>query len=82
MNIVGDFMNKKEILEEMKGKDFVLVGMSSLVVRGIFKKCDSIQFDTLSSFDVVDSIKCMKLEDCLSYFLELGDKAHYKKLKL
>ena len=75
-------MNKKEILEEMKDKDLVLAGMSSLVVRGIFKKCDGIESSDISSFDIVDSVKCMKLEDCLTYLFDNGDKVHYKKLKL
>lgn len=77
-------MNKKELLEEYAQLDSndVVVGMSSLVVRGIFKKCDSLEVEKKIPFDEVDSIKCMKLEECLSYLLEKGDKAHYKKLKL
>lgn len=77
-------MNKKELLEEIhlnKIED-VVVGMSSLVLRGIFKKCEKLETEKLPFYEEIDSIKCMKLEDCLSYLYDHGDKTHYKKLKL
>ena len=81
---VGDFMNKKDLLAEISSKNIqsVIAGKSSLVLRGILKKCDSLEVVDSDCYEEIDSIKCMKLEDALSYFLDHGDKASYKKLKL
>ena len=91
-------MNRKEIISYLKENsiDTVIMGISSLVLHGIIRKCEKIELNELqekndicvkneysiNGYDVIDEIKCMKLEDCLAYLFEIGDKKNYKKLKL
>lgn len=77
-------MNKKDILKYIEDNNItsVLVGECSLVLHGIIRKCSCISTFDISSYDVIDDIKCMKLVDCLKYFEDISDKKNYKKLKL
>ena len=90
-------MNRKEIISYLKDHsiDAVVMGISSLVLHGVIRKCDEIELNieeknencvkneySINGYDVIDEVKCMKLEDCLNYLLEIDDKKHYKKLKL
>ena len=76
-------MNRKEIIEKYNNSNDVLIGLSSLVLHKIIRKCDEIEVsNNIKEYDIIDGIKCMKLEDCLNYFDIIGDKKYYKKLKL
>lgn len=77
-------MNKKDILNFIlrESIDGVCSGTSSLVLRGILKKCEKVEFCSSKTYDVVEGVPCLPLEDVLSSFLENGDKKNYKKLKL
>lgn len=95
---IGDSMNRREIVSILKENsiDGIVMGISSLVLHGILRKCDVIELNEISNkneifqkneysingYDLIDDIKCMKLEDCLNYLLEIDDKKNYKKLKL
>ena len=95
---IGDSMNRREIVSILKENsiDGIVMGISSLVLHGIIRKCDVIELNEISNkneifqkneysingYDLIDDIKCMKLEDCLNYLLEIDDKKNYKKLKL
>ena len=93
---MGVVMNKKDIISIVSNFDDVIVsGISSLVMHGVIRKCDSIEIIgkcsskdciiidyKIDSYDEIDGIKCMNLNDCLNYFFELGDKKNYKKLEL
>ena len=76
-------MNRKEIIEKYNNSNDVLIGLSSLVLHKIIRKCDEVEVsNNIKEYDIIDGIKCMKLEDCLNYFDIIGDKKYYKKLKL
>ena len=76
-------MNRKEIIEKYNNSNDVLIGLSSLVLHKIIRKCDEVEVsNNIKEYDIIDGIKCMKLEDCLNYFDDIGDKKYYKKLKL
>ena len=76
-------MNRKEIIEKYINSNDVLIGLSSLVLHKIIRKCDEVEVsNNIKEYDIIDGIKCMKLEDCLNYFDIIGDKKYYKKLKL
>ena len=77
-------MNKKDILKYIEDNNItsVLVGECALVLHGITRKCSCVEILDISSYDVIDNIKCMKLDDCLKYFEDVSDKKNYKKLKL
>ena len=76
-------MNRKEIIEKYNNSNDVLIGLSSLVLHKIIRKCDEVEVsNNIKEYDIINGIKCMKLEDCLNYFDIIGDKKYYKKLKL
>ena len=76
-------MNRKEIIEKYINSNDVLIGLSSLVLHKIIRKCDEVEVsNNIKEYDIINGIKCMKLEDCLNYFDIIGDKKYYKKLKL
>ncbi len=76
-------MNRKEIIDKYSSSDDILIGLCSLVLHKIIKKCDKVEVSiNIKEYDIIDGIKCMKVDDCLNYFDNIGDKKNYKKLKL
>lgn len=78
-------MNRKDILKYILENNITAVvsSDSSLVLHGVIKKCSSIDVvNDISDYDVIDSVRCMKLDDLLQYYENIGDKKMYKKLKL
>ena len=93
---MGVIMNKKNIISLIGDfNDVIIAGCASLVMHGVIRKCDYIEIIgkcsneefviinyNINSYDEIDGIKCMSLEDCLNYFNGIDDKKNYKKLKL
>ena len=91
-------MNKKEIIKVLEENNLegIILGEASLVLHGILRKCEKVEYigkkienekfekveKKIDTYDILEKIKCMKLEDCLIYFEEKKEKKLYKKLKL
>ena len=92
-----DIFNK---LSEITSGDFIVIGDASIVCHGLKRECDNISIYSndninvsdidvisgdVSSYDLIDGYKFMKLEDCMNLKIledEVGNKAIIKKIKL
>ena len=94
-------MTKKEIFNKIKdidGNDFIVGIGASIVCHGIKRNCDNITLYTnnnihdfncinlnLDSYDLIDGIKFIKIEDCINFLKEeseVNNKSLIKKLQL
>ena len=90
-NEIGEFMNKREIINELKNKDLskiMVVGDTSLVLHGLKRSCDYLDIEDINykeEIDVIEEISCLSIKSCcerLKNANNISDKAIIKKLEL
>ena len=90
-NEIGEFMNKREIINELKEKDLskmMVVGDTSLVLHGLKRSCDFLDIEDINSkeeIDIIEEISCLSIKSCcerLKNANNISDKAIIKKLEL
>lgn len=84
-------MNKKEIMEilngiSLKNNKYIVVGNSSLVLRGLIKKCQSIEIEVLEEFDCsnisIKKVNSFSDYDIIDVFFVLSLKKLLERKKI
>lgn len=61
-------MKKKDIINIIKGKDVILDLDSALVIYGVLKECDNIDYYNGKDFNIINGIKLRKIKELVSCY--------------